>query len=205
MDLAEATAKILEAANASEAAAKEATNAAREATTAAHGAQAAANATAGAIHALQRHHALLRRDVTELWRRTLGEEPPAPPPGWAPPLSADVAEIIGPLTAFSQPPLATKVKDARASASDVGNELAEFQGAVVAEFSAVRAELAAQSDVMGVGKRGWDFLLSRAGQKSIWRNLTLVAAIVGAVGAMVAACRAPAPAPPLPAPSAVSR
>lgn len=194
MDLADAVQKITEAADRSTQAAHESTeaaraaeSAARDAATAANGATAAANATTTEIHKLSRGQAILRRHVDSLWARVFGGAPASPPDG------VDPAQV--PAEAWSDPPLALQT-------SSNSLELASLEGRMITGFAAMQKEirenitneLRAQSQAMGIDKRGWNFLLSKAGQHSILRTVAAVGAVIAAIGGIVGACRAPDPA-----------
>jgi len=172
MDLTEAIQRVT-------AAADEAASAAREASTAAHAATAAAGATTSAIQTLTVSQAILRRDFLVLWHAVYGADisPPAPPPPGVDPSTE-------PIPMMSRPPLGVV---ALARSSETTGDLAELKGQVLA----IRTELAQQSTAMGVGKRGLDYLLSRAGQRSILRVVGSVGAVVAGIGAIVAGMSSP--------------
>jgi multidrug efflux pump subunit AcrA (membrane-fusion protein) len=205
MDLDEAVQRIVassdaarDAAQAAETAAREATTASREATTAANGATAAANATTSAIGKLQHGQALLRIHVDSLWERTFGEKPPMPGAGIDPTTEA--------MTRWSSPPLVTLASDASDQASSTSLELAALEGRMISGFAGIQQEirgtivkeLTAQSKAMGLGAKGWDYVLSKEGLRQVIRVTGALAAIVAAIGAIAAGCRAPTP----PAPTA---
>jgi hypothetical protein len=210
MDLEQAIKQVLaaaerqaEATHESIAAARGAEAAAREAATAANAATAAANATTTEVHRLSRGQAILRRHVDSLWARVFGGAPVSPPDG--------VDPSLVPAESWSDPPLAMVVEDAAFKTSSNSLELAALEGRMINGFAAMQkeirenitSELRAQSREMGLDKRGWNFLLSKAGQRSILRTVAAVGAVVAAVGGIASACRAPSSPAPAPAPTMI--
>ena len=172
-----------------EAAARECSDAAKEAKQAANGAQAAANASTTAVHGFSSTVGALTWQMRELWLRLFHELPPAPPPEWtAPPPGAPPAPYVVPAT----PALAKVAEAANARSSVAQNDVAELTGMLIR----LNAEVEKQSKAMGIGSRGWAWLLSSAGQKQIRSTVAAIAATVAAVAAIASSCRAPAPALP---------
>ncbi len=99
---------------------------------------------------------------------------------------------------WSDPPLVRAVGDATERSSSTALELESFRGEVIGELGELRTELRAQSKDMGLGRKGWDFLLSKAGQRELFRTVGAVAALVAAIGAIAASCHGQAPAPQVP-------
>lgn len=179
MNLEEAVEKLVRTSEATAEAARAAEAAARDAQTAANGAKAAANATTSAIQGLSFSVKVLRRHVDTLWSHVIGGKPSMPPEG------VDPATV--PIEVWDETPLLK-------ATSEATSEIDELRGQVLA----VHAELREQSKAMGLGKRGWSFFFSKAGQREIVRTVGAIAALVAAIGAIAASCHVPAPAPAAP-------
>ena len=111
-------------------------------------------------------------EVERLRRDVFGSLPP-PPNGTAPP-GADAATL----------PLARRVADSHA---EITVDVDDFKGNVLREIGEVRAELARQSQAMGIGASFWRWLRTREGKG--------VAVACAAAIAAAASWMRPAPAP----------
>lgn len=157
----------------------------------------ASNTTIKAIHSLERGQKILRRQVHTLWGRVIGGVPSEPPPGVDPDLT--------PPEKWSEPPIITMVDDARDTSQSNTAEIDQLRGEMIRGFAAMQTEMRAQqevlsdqSDAMGIGKKGADFVFSKAGQRAILRTVTAVGALLAAFATMASACRSPAPPPSAP-------
>lgn len=177
--------------------------------------------TANANKSLEHHQAhaqrldTLTRNVSALWRKVNGSDPPPPNvnPSMAPPgkglddkLSShdlDIAGIHGNLIAVD-----SKVGEVKTEVGEVKSEVGEVKselGAVRGELESVRQINQKQSEKMGIGKTGSEWLFSPEGLKSVGTLVAALTGLVTAIGTFYALMtgRLPTPVSPLPSPPAM--
>ena len=175
-DLKSAIGEVTTAAKEASAAAREATEAAKDATSAAKVATEGLNEVRNIAinnHAdISKRLGALNRNFGVLWRRVHGSEPPAPDPNLAP-VELSVSD--------APPPLDEMVEQAHEKASSTSLELAALEGRMIAGFSAMGSELRKQSSAMGLGVRGFQWVGTRDGARTVLAVITLFGAIYAAV------------------------